>query len=726
MELTIEQALQQAIEAHNAGKLQYAEALYRAILQTQPKHPDANHNLGVIGVSLNKTESALPLFKIALEANPNHGQFWLSYVDALIKEKQFDIARNVLEQGKKRGLAGEKVELLEVQLTTNFLVLNSELSSKNLTLAFNQQLKNNSIKKEKKKYLARNLINLNQERSPSKIELNTLLEFYQKGQHDLAYNLATTLTQQYPNHPIGWKVMGALFKKTGRLQDSVIANQKVLEISPNDAEAHSNLGNTLKELGRLEDAETSYSKAIAIKPDFAEAHSNLGITLQELGKLDEAEASCRKAIAIKPDYAEAHSNLGLTLQELGRLEDAEKSYKKAIAIKPENAQAHGNLGVTLKELGRLEDAETSYKKAIAIKPEYAQAHSNLGLTLQELGRLEEAEASYNKAISIKPAYAEAHSNLGATLHELGKLEETEASYRKAISLKPDYVAAQYNLGIWYCEQRKYKQASELLLKVKNFKNSQSYILKCWYFLNEQPLFYELLDSLTSQGITDAIIGSFGCRAEIKFGIEKANPFCNSPLNYVSKTDLSRKYDFEGKFVKPALAILNDTKTQNRSQNLLTNGLQTSGNLFAQESILIDEIKKIIELEIENYRLHFKDSKEGLIKNWPDAYSLNGWLICMKNGGALRPHMHEKGWISGSIYINVPPKLNINDGNLVVCIEDDALLSETQDNKKNIIDVTTGSLCLFPASLLHYTIPFESDQDRIVLAFDVIPKNKIKL
>ena len=43
------------------------------------------------------------------------------------------------------------------------------------------------------------------------------------------------------------------------------------------------------------------------------------------------------------------------------------------------------------------------------------------------------------------------------------------------------------------------------------------------------------------------------------------------------------------------------------------------------------------------------------------------------------------------------------------------------NKQNIIDVTPGCLCLFPASLLHYTIPFESDEDRIVLAFDVLPK-----
>ena len=43
----------------------------------------------------------------------------------------------------------------------------------------------------------------------------------------------------------------------------------------------------------------------------------------------------------------------------------------------------------------------------------------------------------------------------------------------------------------------------------------------------------------------------------------------------------------------------------------------------------------------------------------------------------------------------------------------------EKNKKSI-DVVTGSLCLFPASLLHYTIPFESEEERIVLAFDVMP------
>ena len=86
MELTIEQALQQGVAAHNAGNLPEAERAYQAILQSQPKHPDASHNLGLIAISVNQIEAALPLFKTALNVNPNIEQFWLSYIDALIKE----------------------------------------------------------------------------------------------------------------------------------------------------------------------------------------------------------------------------------------------------------------------------------------------------------------------------------------------------------------------------------------------------------------------------------------------------------------------------------------------------------------------------------------------------------------------------------------------------------------------------------------------------------------
>ena len=65
MVLNIDLSFQQGINAHNTGNLQEAESLYRTILQTQPTHPHANHNLGVIISSTSNPEASLPLFKAA-------------------------------------------------------------------------------------------------------------------------------------------------------------------------------------------------------------------------------------------------------------------------------------------------------------------------------------------------------------------------------------------------------------------------------------------------------------------------------------------------------------------------------------------------------------------------------------------------------------------------------------------------------------------------------------
>ena len=296
MELTIEQALQQGIAAHKEGKLQDAERLYRAILQCHPTHHDANHNLGLLAVSVNKTDAALPLFKTALEANPKTEQFWLSYIDTLIKEHQFENAKQVLVQAKKRGLCGEKLNNLEAQLAPKIQIENV----------------NNT--------------------SPSQQLLNSLIGHYQKRQFSNAENLAVHITQDFPNHQFAWKVLAAVLGATGRKSEAVEANQKAVTLSPLDAEAHSNFGVLLQELGRLDEAEASCRQAIALKPDYAEAHYNLGNVLKELGKLDESEASYNQAIALKPEFAEAMLNLSFTQSYMNHLEAEIVSLQNVLKI----------------------------------------------------------------------------------------------------------------------------------------------------------------------------------------------------------------------------------------------------------------------------------------------------------------------------------------------------------------------------------------------------------
>jgi tetratricopeptide (TPR) repeat protein len=366
MELTIQQALQQGVAAHKKGQVEEAERLYKAILNSQPAQPDANHNLGVLLVSINKTDAALPLFKVAVETNSKVDQFWLSYIDALIKAKQGENAKQVLEQAKNQGVAEYKLDILKTQL--------------------------NSLNTTGNVYSA----------NPPQKLLSRLLEHYQSGRLGDAEILALSITRDFPNDNFSWMILAAVFKAIGRNTEALNANQTAVELSPQDAEAHSNLGVTLQELGRLNEAEVSLRQAIVLRPNYPEAHNNLGNALKEQGRLDEAEASYRQAIVLNPGYANAHSNLGATLQELSRLDEAEASYIQAIALRPNYAEAYSNLGVTLQELGRLEEAEESLKHAITLKPDFALAHYGLTKVLYNMSYKDSALESIKKANVIDP------------------------------------------------------------------------------------------------------------------------------------------------------------------------------------------------------------------------------------------------------------------------------------------------------------------------------------
>jgi len=359
MELTIEQALQQGVTAHREGKLQEAERLYRAILQSQPAHPDANHNLGVLAVSVNKAEAALPLFKTALEANPKIEQFWLSYIDALIKEKQFENAKQVFEQVKIQGVAEEKLNILEAQLTPTVQVNEPKLAAQNKSLSLSQKRKKLSEQKKRKKATKQNL----KVNNPSQKQLSSLLEYYQNGRFDDAEKLAVSITNEFPKHQFSWKVLGAVLEATGRKSEAVDAKQTAVALSPQDAEAHSNLAVTLQKLGRLDEALASCRQAIALKPDLAEAHYNLGNTLQKLGRLDEALASYTQAIALKPDFAEAHQ----ALTSMKKFDAQDEQYSKMLELYldegiSEEQRCHINfsLAKACEDLGDYEQAYTYY------------------------------------------------------------------------------------------------------------------------------------------------------------------------------------------------------------------------------------------------------------------------------------------------------------------------------------------------------------------------------
>ena len=63
MKLTINDALKKGVDAHESVNIKEADQYYTAILQAHPKHPDANHNMGVLAVGIGKVETSLSFLK---------------------------------------------------------------------------------------------------------------------------------------------------------------------------------------------------------------------------------------------------------------------------------------------------------------------------------------------------------------------------------------------------------------------------------------------------------------------------------------------------------------------------------------------------------------------------------------------------------------------------------------------------------------------------------------
>jgi Tfp pilus assembly protein PilF len=114
--------LQLAVGYHRADRLQEAERLYREILQGEPEHAEANHNLGILLLEKDQPAAGLAHFEAALAANPQSQRYWLSYIDALIRADQSALARERLAFASKHGLDAGAAEALAAVLHAGPLV----------------------------------------------------------------------------------------------------------------------------------------------------------------------------------------------------------------------------------------------------------------------------------------------------------------------------------------------------------------------------------------------------------------------------------------------------------------------------------------------------------------------------------------------------------------------------------------------------------------------------
>ena len=485
MEMTIEQTLQQGIAAHKEGKLQDAERLYRAILQSLPLHPDANHNLGVLAVSVNKTDAALPMFKIAVEANPKVEQFWLSYIDALIKTEKVDDARRIFPDAQQAGVTAAKLRIFEEQLTFE-LSSSSHIPKQNVSNSLHShqgklspaiELREVGKYREAQAWLS-NVIEHDCKNTEALSLLSQVLLLDNKeAEAERALTAATSinseLTSVYRNQA---RLLLKQSKKTEALKKAQLgysqspedsesllvlavclgANQRDLEALPiiqnllkadsNYAEAYANRAliklRRKDTAGAIEDAEMT----VSLKPHLTQMWLLLGSLHHQAGNLREAIVALRSAHKNEPENPAIMVQLGELLLKDNKASEAATILEHATELAPKDANAWTNLGVALQNETKVADAKMAYKKALALNPESAAISSNLGAMAKDAEEWDSALRYFEKALEFEPNLAEGHSNLGNTLRELGRLDESETSCKQAIALKPGLAEAYSNLG----------------------------------------------------------------------------------------------------------------------------------------------------------------------------------------------------------------------------------------------------------------------------------------
>jgi tetratricopeptide (TPR) repeat protein len=478
--------------------------------------------------------------------------------------------------------------------------------------------------------------------------------------------------------------------------------------------------------GDFAQAQRLYLDILKHQPKHADALHLLGVIAYQKKNNQRAVDLITKAIEVNPNNPIFYLNHGNALLANKQPQVAISSYKQAISRKNNYVEAYTNLGSALRQLRQFEVAIENYNQAIRLKPDHIDAYLNRGNTLQELSRFKEAIEDYNKVISINPAFAKAYFNRGNAFKELNLLEAAIASFNTAIKIKPDAGEAHNNLGLIFSELGHYEKAIECLtqaelLQAVNFK--RSHLLECTYRVRDQDAFNKVLRQFSPLDHLEPLSASLISHASIKYEQADSNQFCQHPMDFVALTQLREQDGLTQTLIKQTIQLLHDDDRHTRGQSLLTNGIQTAGNLFNSNLKCIAELKDIIMRRIYHYQATYQDSQQGMFKHWPKDHTLYGWLISMQQGGQLSAHIHNNAWVSGCLYISMPEKDDHHSGDIKFGLDGGGHETGGKIFPSKLVEVKERDLLLFPSSLFHGTIPFSGSKNRISLAFDLRPSDK---
>jgi tetratricopeptide (TPR) repeat protein len=423
----------------------------------------------------------------------------------------------------------------------------------------------------------------------------------------------------------------------------------------------------------------------------------MGLALKHQRRHAEALEFLQRARVAAPQDRDVALDLAVLLQHLCSYEAAMGVFEQLVDRDPLDLDAHLQLNELLYRQGRDDAFLRSYERAAARTRPATPLLNAKGRFLLKAQRAGEALTAFVQALTVQPSDAGAMAGRGRALEALGETAGARTAHESSVSANPDTPDSLIDAAAFLLRQQQADRAKGLLVKAMTLRpaNQAALSLLC---LCHRALGEEREESWLA-------------------GYENLVAYYDlpAPEGYGSMLDFNRDL---AAYLEP----LHDDKREHFTQTL-RGGTRLFDEVFNNGHALVERLRPRIDAAVAHHvgNLPVDERHPFLSRRASDFRYVSSWSSRLVDRGFHLNHVHPQGWISSAYYVSVPE----------VCRDERRrqgwlkLGEPTGDfgpgfPPRRYIQPAPGRLVLFPSYLWHGTVPFESDQVRITIAFDVAP------
>ncbi|MDZ4716846.1 MAG: tetratricopeptide repeat protein [Roseiflexaceae bacterium] len=230
---------------------------------------------------------------------------------------------------------------------------------------------------------------------------------------------------------------------------ALLAFERAVKNSPQDAEAQHGVARANLRLGRLEGAQSAAQQALDLRGgNYAEALIDLGDIALARNQPDEARDRYNAAIQNNPSLLDAYVGLGRAVASKGDWAVAVGHFRNAVAVKPDSPDAHLWLGEALIRNRDPAAALDQYQQALKLRESsYPEALFGAAQAQIALGQFDAAEANLDTALKERPDYAEALLLQGKLYEQTNRDRKALKAYEAAIDANRQIAEPHYRRAL---------------------------------------------------------------------------------------------------------------------------------------------------------------------------------------------------------------------------------------------------------------------------------------